>query len=66
VSGNRWFYSTCSARLEMRKQQRYLLKFGRVRLPRSKYHSTKKGAKGYSRGRMKRIDRGEREKLGGR
>jgi len=45
----------------MRKQQRYILKFGRVLLPRSKYHSTKKGAKGYARTRMKRINRRERD-----
>ena len=44
----------------MRKQQRYILKFGRVVLPRSKYHSTKKGARGYSRVRIKRINRRER------
>jgi len=50
----------------MRKQQRYILKFGRVLLPRSKYHSTKKGAKGYSRRRMKRIDRMNRENFGSR
>jgi len=45
----------------MRKQHRYILKFGRIALPRSKYHSTKKGSRGYSRVRMKRIDRGERD-----
>jgi hypothetical protein len=50
----------------MRKQQRYILKFGRVLLPRSKYHSTKKGAKGYSRPRMKRMDRVEHEDVGSR
>ena len=50
----------------MRKQSRYILKFGRVVLRRSKYHSTKKGARGYSRMRMKRINRQEREERGGR
>jgi hypothetical protein len=48
----------------MRKQHRYILKFGRIPLPRSKYHSTKKGAKGYSRPRIKRIDRRERDQAG--
>jgi hypothetical protein len=49
----------------VRKQHRYILKFGRIALPRSKYHSTKKGAKGYSRVRMKRIDRADRTDIGG-
>ncbi|HUT75424.1 MAG TPA: hypothetical protein VM221_11410 [Armatimonadota bacterium] len=49
----------------MRKQQRYLLKFGRVILPRGKYHSTKKGAKGYARARMKRLNRQERRQEAG-
>jgi hypothetical protein len=50
----------------MRKQHRYVIKFGRVILPRSKYHSTKKGAKGYNRLRMKRLTRRERDESGGR
>jgi hypothetical protein len=49
----------------MRKQSRYILKFGRVVLPRSKYHSTKKGARGYSRRRTKHINRRERDEYGG-
>ena len=49
----------------MRKQRRYILKFGRVVLPRSKYHSTNKGARGYSRTRIRRINRREREQAGG-
>jgi len=50
----------------MRKQQRYIIKFGRAVLPRSKYHSTKKGAKGYVRTRMKRITRRERQEYSSR
>lgn len=43
----------------MRRQQKYIIKFSRVILPRAKYHSTKQGAKGYSRARLKRRDRAE-------
>ncbi|UCH33647.1 MAG: hypothetical protein JSV65_13895 [Armatimonadota bacterium] len=50
----------------MRKQQRYILKFGRAILPRNKYHSTRKGAKGYARARRKRMDRAELGRLGSR
>jgi len=50
----------------MRKQHRYVIKFGRVILPRSKYHSTKKGAKGYNRLRIKRVNRAERNESGAR
>jgi len=50
----------------MRKQQRYLLKFGRVILPRGKYHSTKRGARGYTRSRVKRLEREERRELDAR
>jgi len=46
-------------------KRKYLLRFGRVLLPRAKYHSTRKGAKGYARPRIKRLERREREALGG-
>ena len=49
----------------MRKQQRYILKFGRVTLPASKFHTTKKGAKGYARTRMKHVNRRERQESAG-
>jgi hypothetical protein len=48
-----------------RAKRKYLLKFGRALLPRGRYHSTKRGAKGYSRPRLKRLERQEREELAG-